>query len=83
MLSMGILELCLEKCIIVAVIIAGFVGWIFLVCHVPTLVDVEQYCGEVIFSFPFLLGIFFIFLSCFLLNVFSVVFKGFQNYDQV
>ena len=55
---MGILELCLEKCIVVALIIAGFVGWTFLVRHVSTLVNIERHCGEVIFSFRFSLECF-------------------------
>ena len=75
MLSTRILELCLEKHIVVVVIVTGFVGWTFLVCHDSTLISVEQHHGKIIFSFSFLLGVFFVFLSRFLLNVFSMVFQ--------
>ena len=54
----GILE---EKCVITA----GFVGWTFLVPHVPTVIDVQRHCGEGIFSFPFLLRVYIFFLSRF------------------
>ena len=36
--------------------------------HIPTVVDVQRHCDEGIFSFPFLLRVYFIFLSRFLLN---------------